>query len=484
MKMKILLIFLFTACSLCRAERLFTIPNIEGLTIGDDAKGKILSENLQLEDAKRNYLGEKIEVTTPITHLDDNCKALIDRFSELGQEFPRRKTIKHITNTPTNQSAHFIDANDKRVFNSIGMLSYSNTTISIQVNNYVAYGVYQGPTYNRIEEVEYERDSIGSNVFFHSLTLGTMLLSPFERQFSFGCKTRRISQKYIDTNNSSFIGKLALFRERSAHILSVNVISTFENIETDAQGTLNLKLPEEIILNSPENGIVKLNIKCKTCRQDPFFGSSTGSPGHYTFEINVANDRKLANRKKIIDLFRTELTDWAFARLDSFNSLDHKVAEQKYNKMISENHEYGKTIQGFFEYLQDEFEANKSGKSIREQRNLRLAAANEKNRLEKLAQQREANDKAAQQSRLSNHIKSCEKYLQQMGLTINRYTGVRSQLYDYLYRGDITGYMRSKYGQNVVLLFILRNLETRRDRDVVCIVDPKSSSVLGIENDR
>jgi hypothetical protein len=187
-----------------------------------------------------------------------------------------------------------------------------------------------------------------------------------------------------------------------AQKISIEGVGNFDNLQTDEKGILNLKLDDDALLSSPENGRVKLKIVCKTCTRDTFFGSSAGFTGYSNFEIDISEDRKLANRKKINNFFKTALTELAFTRLASFDSIDYKVTERRYKEMLDGKYGYNATIEGFFEYLQDDLDAKKSGKSLRAQRNLKLAAIDEKNRLEELARKRDEELRPKQQGLLPN----------------------------------------------------------------------------------
>jgi len=382
--------------------QLFSIPYIEGLAASEAANQKIKPEGLANTINNKAEGGGKINIKTEEKYLDDNCKEMIQFFAFEKREIPRRKIIIGEKNSLTNKNAKFTDLSDKKVISTVTRAEYRNAAISIEVKSYAAYGIYQAPVFDKIQEIEYEGSHDIHNLLFHTLTLGTMLMKPFERQFAFGCKTKMISSQYIETNNSKFTGEYTLLQVDMVQKISIEGAGNFDNLQTDEKGMLNLKLDDDVLLSLPEHGPIKLKIACKTCTRDTFFGSSAGFSGYSNFEINISEERKLANRKKINNFFNAALTDLAFTRLASFDSLDHKITERRYKEMLDGKYGYNATIEGFFEYLQDDFDAKKSGKSLRAQRNLKLAAIDEKNRLEELARKRDEEVRAKQQGLLPN----------------------------------------------------------------------------------
>ncbi len=386
--------------------QLFSMPYIEGLAPSETANKKIYSEGLENTINNKAEGGGKINIKTEEKYLDNNCKEIIQFYANEKKEIPRRKTIIGERNSLTNQKAKFIDLSDKRVISTVTRAEYRNAAISIEVKSYAAYGIYQASIFDKIEEIQYEGDSLAESIVLHTLTFGMGLLRPIDRQFRLGCKTKLISSKYIDTNNSKFTEEYVLLQVDMAQKIAIEGAGNFDNLQTDEKGMLNLKLDDESLLSLPEHGRVKLKIVCKTCTRDNFFGSSAGFSGYSNFEIDISEDRKLANRKKINNFFNAALTDLAFTRLASFDSLDYKVTERRYKEMLDGKYGYNATVEGFFEYLQDDFDAKKTGRSLRAQRNLKLAAIDEKNKLEKLAKERDEEVRATRQASSSYTIAS------------------------------------------------------------------------------
>lgn len=359
------------------STQLSLLPPIEGLKISSEASEKIKAGTSNWIHGKRIGAEDNIVVDfNRLLHqgeyLDENCLQLIDYYTSIGQPIPNHKNIVGQSNVNTNQLNFYKDSIDVKEISAISQVDFKNSTLAIQVDTYKAYGIYQGPLLNKIEEVEYQGNTVGQNILLHTFTMGFLMIRPIDRQQSLGCKTKKISERYIDSNNSKFTGAYALFKENKSHDIAIEGFLDLNNMVTDSKGLFEIKMDDDMLLRLPSEGIIKLKLTCKTCIRNSFFGASEDFPGHSIMDFNYSNDRRMANRRKINQLFKANLTDTGFARLDLYNSLEFNVAEERYKKMIVENLGYAISVTGYLEYLQDELDANNSGKTIKNQREARL----------------------------------------------------------------------------------------------------------------
>jgi hypothetical protein len=337
------------------STQLSLLPPIEGLKISSEASEKIKAGTSNWIHGKRIGAEDNIVVDfNRLLHqgeyLDENCFHLIDYYTSVGQPIPNRKNIIGQSNENTNQLNYYKDSNDVKELSAISKIDFKNSTLAIQVDTYKAYGIYQGPLLNKIEEIEYQGNTVGQNILLHTFTMGFLMIRPIDRQQSLGCKTKRISERYIDANNSKFTEMYALFKENKSHSIVIEGLGNLKNIATNANGSIEIEVDDDMLLSLPLNGLAKLKLTCNTCTRDTFFGTNEEFFGYNNFAINFSNERKLANRRKVNQLFKENLVDSTFARLDLFNSLEINVVENKYKKMVGENIGYENSVAGFLDY--------------------------------------------------------------------------------------------------------------------------------------